>query len=195
MNKSRTSNNPGVARILILSGPSGAGKTTLAKGLIETHPEIEFAISHTTRQKRPGESDDVEYHFVSEADFQALVEQGEMLEHATVYGHHYGTSRQAVERALNAGHRVLLDVDWQGSRHLMQIFPDAVSVFVQPPGGQDAAQRLYDRDQDSETTIESRMAQYHAQMSHREEFDFVITNDDLDETLKELVEIVDRVIN
>jgi guanylate kinase len=185
-------NNPNVARMLILSGPSGAGKTTLANGLIDTHPEIEFAISHTTRQKRPGESDDVEYHFISEEEFKALVENGKMLETATVYGYHYGTSRQAVDHALNAGHRVLLDVDWQGSKHLMQLFPDAISIFIQPPGGQDAAQRLLDRHQDSELTIESRMAQYQEQISHREEFDYVITNDDLDETLKELIEIVDR---
>lgn len=178
--------------MLILSGPSGAGKTTLANGLIDTHPEIEFAISHTTRQKRPGENDDVEYHFVSEEEFKALVENGKMLETATVYGYHYGTSRQAVDHALNAGHRVLLDVDWQGSKHLMQLFPDAISIFIQPPGGKDAAQRLLDRHQDSALTIESRMAQYQEQISHREEFDYVITNDDLDETLKELIEIVDR---
>ena len=178
--------------MLILSGPSGAGKTTLANGLIDTHPEIEFAISHTTRPRRPGESDDVEYHFVSEEAFKALVENGEMLESATVYGYHYGTSRQAVDHALDAGHRVLLDVDWQGSKHLMQLFPDAISIFVQPPGDLDAAQRLHDRNQDNVITIESRMAQYHEQMSHREEFDYLITNDSLDAALKKLIEIVDQ---
>jgi guanylate kinase len=99
--------NDSAARILILSGPSGAGKTTLANRLIASHPEIEFAVSHTTRAMRPGETDHVEYHFVSEDEFKQLVDGGEMLEYATVYGYHYGTSRQAVQHALDAGHRVL----------------------------------------------------------------------------------------
>lgn len=180
------------ARMIILSGPSGAGKTTLANGLIETHPEIEFAVSHTTRAMRPGETDNVEYHFVTDAEFDALVERGEMLEHANVYGYHYGTSREAVSHALDAGHRVLLDVDWQGSKNLIELFPDAVSIFIQPPGGQDAARRLHGRHQDSTETIEARMAQYQEQVSHRDEFDYVITNDDLAESLAKLIEIVDR---
>lgn len=181
--------------MIILSGPSGAGKTTLANGLIAGHPEIEFAVSHTTRAMRPGETNDVEYHFVSLEQFEELVQAGEMLEHAIVYGNRYGTSRAAVNHALDAGHRVLLDVDWQGSMHLMEQFPEAVSIFIEPPGGQDAVKRLQDRDQDSDATIEARMAEYQAQISHRDEFDYIITNDDLEESLAKLIEIVDRPTN
>jgi len=178
--------------ILILSGPSGAGKTTLANALIASHPEFEFAVSHTTRSPRPGETDGVQYHFVSEDEFMDLVRRGEMLEYATVYGRHYGTSRQAVEHALQSGHRVLLDVDWQGSRHLREIYPEAVSVFVQPPDGHDAASRLQDRQQDDAETIAARMALYDEQMSHRDEFDYVIVNDILERAIAELSGIVDR---
>jgi len=187
--------NDSAARILILSGPSGAGKTTLANRLIASHPEIEFAVSHTTRAMRPGETDHVEYHFVSEDEFKQLVDGGEMLEYATVYGYHYGTSRQAVQHALDAGHRVLLDVDWQGSMHLHEIFPEAVRIFIQPPAGRDAAIRLQHRKQDSDSTIEARMEQYNEQIAHREDFDHVITNDDLDEALMELTRVVDQPVS
>lgn len=187
--------NPDLASMIILSGPSGAGKTTLANGLIASHPEIEFAVSHTTRAMRPGETNDVEYHFVTPEQFEELVQGGEMLEHAIVYGNRYGTSRAAVDHALDAGHRVLLDVDWQGSMHLMEQFPEAVSIFIEPPGGKDAARRLQGREQDSDATIEARMAEYQEQVSHRDEFDYVITNDDLEESLAKLIEIVDHPTN
>ena len=176
--------------ILILSGPSGAGKTTLSHALITAVPDCVIAVSHTTRAPRTGEKEGEDYFFVSEADFHRLVKSGEMLEYAEVYGNLYGTSRNSIEQALSKGKNIVLDIDWQGARRIKSIYPDAISVYILPPAEQESENRLISRQQDSGETIKARMATYKEQMSHQSEYDHVIINDRLSEATSELVRIL-----
>jgi guanylate kinase len=176
--------------ILILSGPSGAGKTTLSHTLIAAVPDSIEAVSHTTRAPRTGEKEGEDYFFVSEAEFHRLVNRGEMLEYAEVYGNLYGTSRNSIEHALREGKNIILDIDWQGARHIKSIYPDAVSVYILPPAQRESEKRLISRQQDSDETIKSRMAEYKEQLSHQSEFDHVIINDRLSDATRELVRIL-----
>jgi len=177
-------------RLFILSAPSGAGKTSLAKALVESDPTVEFSVSHTTRPMRPGEQDGVHYHFVSLADFERLIGEGVFLEHAEVFGNRYGTSRRAIEALLAAGRSVLLDIDWQGARAVKAQMPEAVSIFVLPPSREALRERLNRRGQDSPEIIERRMREATAEMSHFREFDRLIINDDFDAALSDLRAIV-----
>jgi guanylate kinase len=163
--------------MLVLSSPSGAGKTTLSRLLLERDPAIDLSISVTTRPPRPGEVDGRDYHFIERARFDAMIKRGELLEWAQVFGNGYGTPRAPVEKALAAGRDVLFDIDWQGTQQLREKGrDDLVSVFVLPPSIPDLEQRLRTRAQDSADVIHSRMAKAADEMSHWAEYDYVIIN-------------------
>lgn len=176
--------------LFILSAPSGAGKTTLAKALVDALPDVAISVSHTTRAKRPGEQDGVDYIFVSEPEFLASVAAGEFLEHAQVFDHRYGTARAAVERLLQQGKNVILDIDWQGARAVKKAMPQAKSVFVLPPSREALAKRLAGRGQDSQAVIERRMRAAVSEMEHYKEFDYQIVNDDFAAALADLKAII-----
>lgn len=176
--------------LFIISAPSGAGKTTLARRLNEALPETAFSISHTTRPQRRNETHGVDYYFVSEAEFLEMVERGEFLEYARVFGNLYGTSKAAVRRLMQQGKTVLLDIDWQGARHIRRKMPDCGSIFILPPSLDELERRLRDRGQDSEDVIRQRMQLARNEMQHADEYDFVVVNDDLDGALGELCAIV-----
>lgn len=178
--------------MLVLSSPSGAGKTTLARRLLAGDPTIGMSVSVTTRNRRPGEVDGVDYHFTTLEDFEARVGRGEFLEHATVFGNAYGTPRAPVEAVLRAGRDVLFDIDWQGTQQLKEkAREDVVSIFILPPSRAELHHRLSSRGQDSAETVARRMAQANGEISHWAEYDYVIVNDDLDRAEKRIVTIVE----
>jgi guanylate kinase len=180
----------GVARrglMLVLSSPSGAGKTTLSRLLLESDPAIDLSISVTTRPPRPGEVDGRDYHFIDRAQFDAMVGHGDLLEWARVFSNSYGTPRVPVEKALASGRDVLFDIDWQGTQQLSGKAPrDLVSVFVLPPSIPDLEQRLRTRAQDSPEVIHSRMAKAADEMSHWPEYDYIIINRRVEDAFKDV---------
>jgi guanylate kinase len=180
----------GVARrglMLVLSSPSGAGKTTLSRRLLESDPAIDLSISVTTRPPRPGEVDGRDYHFIDRAQFDAMVARGELLEWAQVFGNRYGTPRGPVEAALASGRDVLFDIDWQGTQQLGGKTPgDLVSVFVLPPSIPDLEQRLRSRAQDTPEVIRSRMAKAADEMSHWAEYDYVVINREIADAFEDV---------
>ena len=167
------------ARLFVLAAPSGAGKTTLVKALVAAHPDIRFSVSFTTRERRVTEEEGKDYFFVSEDEFLRLRENGELLEAALVFDNHYGTGRSQVEQNLADGHNVLLEIDWQGAEQVRQSMPESVSVFILPPSRTELEQRLRDRKTDSDEVIKRRLRDALGDMSHWNEFDYVIVNDDL----------------
>jgi len=167
--------SPGV---LIVSAPSGAGKTSLTRALVASRENVGLTVSHTTRPIRPGEESGVHYHFVSHESFEKMVQQGLFVEHATVFGNRYGTSIQAIDERLAEGKHAILEIDWQGARRVRDAFPAAVSVFIMPPSLEALEQRLRDRGQDSENVIANRMQAARSEISHKDEFDQIIVNDD-----------------
>ncbi|MDR9469195.1 guanylate kinase [Marinospirillum sp.] len=173
-------------RLYILSAPSGAGKTSLVAALLEKLPKLEVSVSHTTRAPRPGEEDGINYHFVSKAEFQKLVDEGAFFESAEVFGNYYGTSQQAVEQRMAAGVDVILEIDWQGAQQVRRKMPEAISVFILPPSQEALRERLNNRGQDSEAIIEGRMQQAINEMSHYPEYDYLLVNDDFQQALNEL---------
>lgn len=180
-------NNP---NLFVVAAPSGGGKTSLVNALIKNDNQVRLSVSHTTRPPRPGELDGIHYHFVDDATFQSLVASDAFLEHARVFDHCYGTGREAVERQLAAGLDVVLDIDWQGARQVRNTFPSCCTVFIVPPSLEVLRQRLAARGQDSESVIRRRMRDARAEISHWEEFDFLIVNDIFDEALADLQSIV-----
>ena len=168
--------------LIILSSPSGAGKSTLARALRAWDPAIRFSVSATTRAPRPGEVDGREYHFRSRAEFQAMVAEGQMLEHAEVFGNLYGSPRAPVEQALARGEDTLFDIDWQGGQQIRNsaLGNDVVSVFLLPPSIADLDARLRARAQDSDEVIRTRMAKSESEISHWADYDYVLINRDLD---------------
>lgn len=178
-------------RLFIISAPSGAGKTSLAQALIANSKNIRMSISHTTRQRRGGEVDGQDYHFVCQEKFLEMVDDGVFLEYAEVYGNFYGTSRLAVENLLEQGHNVLLDIDWQGARKVREQMDGAVSISVLPPSIEELQRRLRSRGSDSEDVIQSRMKQALDEMKHCRESDFIILNDDFNQALSDLTLILD----
>ena len=176
--------------LYVVAAPSGGGKTSLISALLKKDPRVRLSVSHTTRPPRPGEQDGVHYYFVDEPAFLRLIEQNAFLEHAKVFDCHYGTGREAVERQLAAGFDVLLDIDWQGARQIRAAAPSCRSVFIIPPSLEALRQRLVNRGQDSEKVIDRRMRDARAEISHWNEFDFIIINDDFDEALADLQSLI-----
>lgn len=179
-----------MAKLIILSAPSGAGKSTIAKALRERLPNIAVSISHTTRAPRPGEENGVHYYFVTPAEFERLVAADAFVEHARVFDNSYGTSRAEIERLLKAGKDVILDIDWQGARNIKRAFPDAVSIFILPPSREALEARLRNRKQDSDEIIARRMRDAISEMSHHNEFDYVVVNDDLEAAIADMQAII-----
>jgi len=173
-----------------VSAPSGAGKTSLVNALIDSTADLRVSVSHTTRTKRPGETDGEDYHFVAEADFLAMLERTEFLEHASVFGNFYGTSQSWVEEQLAAGTDVILEIDWQGVQQVKHLRPETCSIFILPPSRLTLLQRLTARGQDDAATIDGRMAKAVEEMSHYVESDFLVVNDDFDRALGDLRAIV-----
>lgn len=176
--------------LYIVSAPSGAGKTTLVRLLVEKDASISVSTSTTTRKPRPGELDGREYHFVDPKRFLEMADRDEFVEWAEVHGHHYGTSRRWIEEEISAGHDVLLEIDWQGAQQVRQTFPEAISVFIMPPSLEALGDRLSGRGTDSAETIARRIAAAREEMRHVVEFDYVIINDDLAQALRGLQSIV-----
>jgi len=174
----------------VLSAPSGAGKSSLAKALVDSMPNMAVSVSHTTRPRRPGEQQGIHYFFIDEPEFQAMVEAGRFLEHARVFGHHYGTSREAVEELLRQGKNVILDIDWQGARAIKRQMPQAKTIFILPPSQAALRERLGGRGQDPREVIEQRMRAAVSEMTHYSEFDYKVVNDDFDAALQDLKAIV-----
>ncbi|WP_338522101.1 guanylate kinase [Pseudomonas batumici] len=172
--------------LYIISAPSGAGKTSLVKALIDAEPQIRVSVSHTTRAMRPGEENGVNYHFVDRAEFVSMVEHGDFLEQAEVFGNLYGTSQSHLQQTLDAGHDLILEIDWQGAEQVRRQMPGARSIFILPPSQQALRQRLTNRGQDSDAIIEGRMREAVSEMSHYVEYDFLIINDDFAHALDDL---------
>ncbi len=178
--------------MLILSSPSGAGKTTLSRRLLSDEEELTMSVSVTTREPRPGEVEGTDYRFVSETIFQRMADENELLEYATVFGNSYGTPGAPVEAALDAGSDVIFDIDWQGTQQLVQKagHDDVVSIFVLPPSMDELAARLVRRGQDSDNVVSDRMARAADEISHWAEYDYVLVNEDVDECLAQVKSIL-----
>jgi len=175
--------------LYIVSAPSGAGKTSLVRALLQRNADIGVSVSHTTRAMRPGEQDGVNYHFVDQPEFEAMVERGEFFEHAWVFDRHYGTSRVEVEKRLAVGEDVILEIDWQGAQQVREQSPEAESIFILPPSRAALRERLSGRG-DDETVIARRMRDAVSEMSHYSEYEHVIINDTFEHALTELECIV-----
>ncbi|PAU61372.1 guanylate kinase [Pseudomonas sp. PIC25] len=172
--------------LYIVSAPSGAGKTSLVKALIDALPQVRVSVSHTTRGMRPGEVDGVNYHFVSRESFIEMLDRNEFLEHAEVFGNLYGTSQRWLEETLAEGYDLILEIDWQGAQQVRRLMPQARSIFILPPTQQALRQRLTNRGQDSDEVIERRMREAVNEMSHYVEYDYLVINDDFATALDDL---------
>ena len=173
-------------KLFVFAAPSGAGKTTLVNAVVKKHPELRFSISYTTREPRINEANEVDYLFVSKDEFMRLRDAGEMLEHAEVFDNFYATSRSQVERHLADRRSVILEIDWQGARQVRESMPDCVTVFILPPSLEELERRLRDRRTDKAEIIERRLRDARSDMSHWDEFDHVIINDDLEDAVADL---------
>jgi len=177
--------------MLVLSSPSGAGKTTISRDLLAREPDLSMSVSVTTRAKRPGETPGVDYHFIDPSEFSLRVNRRELLEYAKVFGHYYGTPREPVEEALAAGRDVLFDIDWQGTQQLAEnARDDLVSVFVLPPSTRELERRLKSRAQDAAEVVSQRMAQAANELSHWAEYDYVIVNSDIADSVRQVQSIL-----
>lgn len=175
--------------LYIISAPSGAGKTSLVKALTDAQPQIVVSISHTTRAMREGEVDGVDYHFVKQENFLHMSAAGDFLEHAKVFDNYYGTSQAHVEKQLQQGQDVILEIDWQGARQVREIFSDACSIFILPPSLAALKERLQNRGQDDDTIIQRRMRDAVSETSHYAEFNYIVVNDNFEIALEELSSI------
>ncbi|QQP88028.1 guanylate kinase [Skermanella sp. TT6] len=189
---------PGPAKIgrrglmLVLSSPSGAGKTTIARRMLQRNSSLTMSVSVTTRPMRPGEVDGVDYHFIDRERFEQMVAERQLLEHARVFGNYYGTPKEPVEQALAKGREILFDIDWQGTQQLAEnARDDLVSVFVLPPSAKELERRLYARAQDSAEVIAGRMAKASDEMSHYFDYDYVIVNHDIESSVQQVQTILE----
>jgi guanylate kinase len=177
-------------RLFVIAAPSGAGKTSLVRALMEHEPDLRFSISYTTRPQRPTEQDGRDYFFVGRDEFDRMAASGEFLEHAQVFDNRYGTARRFVEASLSSGQDLILEIDWQGARQVRAALPECVSIFILPPSRAELERRLRGRATDSEEVIRRRLRDAASDMTHWDEFDYVIVNDDFDRALEELRAIV-----
>jgi len=177
-------NSPG--NLYIISAPSGAGKTSLVKELLAQMDNLILSVSHTTRAQRPGEENGVDYHFVDESVFEEIIAQDGFLEHAHVFGNHYGTSENHLQEDLDSGKDVILEIDWQGQEQVKKKFPDCIGIFIFPPSRDELLKRLQNRGQDSDEIIQGRMDQAISEVSHYPQFDYLVVNDDFQQALDEL---------
>ncbi|MGB1174891.1 MAG: guanylate kinase [Luminiphilus sp.] len=177
-------------QLYVISAPSGAGKTSLVKALLESTPNLQVSVSHTTRAIRPGETDGVNYHFVDESEFTSIRDAHGFFEWAQVFGNFYGTSRHAIQERLAEGIDIVLEIDWQGARQVKMLVDDAVSIFVLPPSTAALRKRLTDRGQDDDEIIEGRMQAARDELAHYDEADFIVLNDDFEIALKDLQSII-----
>ena len=182
--------NEPTGKLFVFAAPSGAGKTTLVRAMIARHPELRFSISYTTRKPRRNEANGVDYLFVGEEEFMRLRDEGEMLEYAEVFDHHYATSRSQVERHLADNRTVILEIDWKGARQVRESMPECISVFILPPSVEELERRLRDRRTDAPEVIDRRLRDALSDMSHWEEFDYVIINDDPDTAVADLESVL-----
>ena len=178
------------AQLFVLSAPSGAGKTSIVKQACVRMSKLAVSISHTTRPKRPADRDGVDYHFVDEAEFQRMIERGEFLEHARVFGNLYGTSQAEVEKTLAAGTDVLLEIDWQGADQVRRLLPQACSIFIIPPSREILQSRLRGRASDSDAVIERRLKEAVNDMKHFSNYEYLIVNDDFELAVEQLCAVV-----
>ena len=178
--------------LIVLSSPSGAGKTTISRMLMDSDPLITMSVSATTRPMRPGETEGVDYHFVDDAEFERMVESGEFAEWAYVFDHRYGSPKEPIKDALKAGRDILFDIDWQGTQQLRGAFgTDLVRIFILPPSMEELERRLRARGTDSEAVIESRMRRAASEIGHWGEYDYVLINEDMDSCLEEVRSIIE----
>ena len=175
--------------LYIISAPSGAGKTSLVHAVVGTQPDVAVSVSHTTRKMRDGEVDGQDYHFIDEQHFQEMTANGDFLEHASVFGNRYGTSKQHIQEQLLSGKDVILEIDWQGARQIRQVMSACKSIYILPPTIEALRDRLQGREQDSDDIIESRMREAVSEMTHYGEFDYIIINDDFEQAREELAAI------
>ena len=187
---SAASQPPRRGRLFVITAPSGAGKTSLVRALMAREPGLRFSISYTTRPQRPTEMHGRDYHFVTGAEFEAMAERGEFLEHARVFDNRYGTARRQVEASLGAGQDLILEIDWQGARQIRRAMPECISIFILPPSRTELERRLRNRATDTDEVIQRRLRDAATDMSHWDEFDFVVVNDDFEQALEELLAIV-----
>jgi guanylate kinase len=183
--------SPHRGRLFVIAAPSGAGKTSLVKALLQRKPELHVSISYTTRKMRPTEEDGREYHFISVADFQQLVDQGLLLEYAQVFDNHYGTGRRPVETELAQGNNVVLEIDWQGAQQVRRALPECVTIFILPPSRQSLEERLRNRRTDSEEVIARRLRDAVGDMSHWNEFDYLVVNEHFEKAVDDLASIIE----
>jgi guanylate kinase len=177
-------------QLYVISAPSGAGKTSLVKALLESTPNLQVSVSHTTRAIRPGETDGVNYHFVDESEFTSIRDAHGFFEWAQVFGNFYGTSRHAIQERLAEGIDIVLEIDWQGARQVKMLVDDAVSIFILPPSTAALRKRLTDRGQDDDEIIEGRMQAARDELAHYDEADFIVLNDNFEIALKDLQSII-----
>ena len=177
--------------LFVIAAPSGAGKTSLVNALVGSIPNLTVSISHTTRLQRPGEIHGINYYFISPAEFQTMINQDDFLEYATIFDHHYGTSKTWVQKTLSQGMDVILEIDWQGCQQIKKIFPRAISIFILPPSLQQLQERLIKRNQDHPDIIKKRLADAKETISHLHEFDYAIVNDDFDKAQHDLTTIIE----
>jgi guanylate kinase len=177
-------------KLFVIAAPSGAGKTSLVKALLERMPELHVSISHTTRNRRPTEQAGREYYFVTVPEFEQLVAQGEFLEHAPVFDNYYGTARQPVEAQLARGQDVVLEIDWQGAQQVRKALPECQTIFILPPSRRALEERLRNRATDSNEVIERRLRDAVGDMTHSREFDYVVVNDNFEHAVGDLIRIV-----
>ncbi|HEY7742065.1 MAG TPA: guanylate kinase [Burkholderiales bacterium] len=176
--------------LFIVSSPSGGGKTSLVRALLEAEPEVRLSVSYTTRPARPGEVDGRDYHFVALPAFERMLEAGEFLESAVIYGNHYGTSQKWIERERSQGHDVVLEIDWQGAQQVRRLMRQVVSIFILPPSPEVLESRLRGRGQDSEEVVARRLASAREEIGHVSEYEYVIINSDFDRAAQDLRSIV-----
>jgi len=177
-------------KLFVIAAPSGAGKTSLVRALMQLRPTLRFSISYTTRKQRPNERHSHDYFFVDKAEFERMVAAGDFLEHARVFDNYYGTSRQQVEQLLDESQDVLLEIDWQGAQQIRRALPECRSIFVLPPSREALEQRLRGRGTDSDEVIARRLRDSLADLSHWNEFDYIVVNDDFERATEDLQAIV-----